>query len=132
MPAQTEPRRRSQNEIGEWMTRGGPVWLGATDSFYKKPNRIARECQLSRYDPLSRGLDALLRETQGAKLGSELEYQKPRDLTDVSAEARRGTHAEIQYFMNRRCPIASRPKTRAAQLPCRLDDAGVICENDLT
>jgi hypothetical protein len=41
-----------------------PVWLEATDSFYKKLNRIARECQLSRYDALSRGLDALLREIE--------------------------------------------------------------------
>src|SRR6476646_1173215 len=40
-----------------------PVWLEATDSFYKKLNRIARECHLSRYAALSRGLDALLRET---------------------------------------------------------------------
>jgi len=39
-----------------------PVWLEATDSFYKKLNRIARACHLSRYDALSRGLDALLRE----------------------------------------------------------------------
>jgi hypothetical protein len=41
-----------------------PVWLEATDSFSKKLNRIARECQLSRYDALSRGLDALLREAE--------------------------------------------------------------------
>jgi hypothetical protein len=41
-----------------------PVWLEATDSFYKKLNRIARECQLSRYDALSRGLDVLFRETE--------------------------------------------------------------------
>jgi hypothetical protein len=41
-----------------------PVWLEATGSFYKKLNRIARECQLSRYDALSRGLDALLREAE--------------------------------------------------------------------
>jgi hypothetical protein len=41
-----------------------PVWLEATDSFYKKLNRIARECRLSRYEALSRGLDALLREDQ--------------------------------------------------------------------
>jgi hypothetical protein len=39
-----------------------PVWLEATGSFYKKLNRIARQCQLSRYDALGRGLDALLRE----------------------------------------------------------------------
>jgi hypothetical protein len=25
-----------------------PVWLEATESFYKKLNRIAKECQLSR------------------------------------------------------------------------------------
>ena len=41
-----------------------PVWLEATDSFYKKLNRIARYCGLSRYEALSRGLDALLREDQ--------------------------------------------------------------------
>ena len=41
-----------------------PVWLEATDSFYKKLNRIARECRVSRYEALSRGLDALLREDQ--------------------------------------------------------------------
>jgi hypothetical protein len=41
-----------------------PVWLHATDSFYKKLNRIAKECGLARYEALSRGLDALLRETE--------------------------------------------------------------------
>ena len=41
-----------------------PVWLEATESFYKKLNRIAKECQLSRYEALSKGLDALFREMQ--------------------------------------------------------------------
>ena len=41
-----------------------PVWLEATESFYNKLNRIANECDLSRYKALSRGLDAVLRETQ--------------------------------------------------------------------
>jgi hypothetical protein len=41
-----------------------PVWLEATECFYKKLNRIASQCELSRYEALSRGLDALLRETQ--------------------------------------------------------------------
>ena len=41
-----------------------PVWLEATESFYKKLNRVARQCGLTRYDALSRGLDALLRETE--------------------------------------------------------------------
>jgi hypothetical protein len=41
-----------------------PVWLEATQSFYKKLNRIARKCQLTRYDALRLGLDALLRETE--------------------------------------------------------------------
>jgi hypothetical protein len=41
-----------------------PVWLEATESFYKKLNRIAKECQLSRYEALSKGLDALFREIQ--------------------------------------------------------------------
>jgi hypothetical protein len=41
-----------------------PVWLHATESFYKKLNRIAKECQLSRYEAISRGLDALRREME--------------------------------------------------------------------
>ena len=41
-----------------------PVWLHATDSFYKKLNRIAKRCGMSRYEALRRGLDALLREHQ--------------------------------------------------------------------
>jgi len=41
-----------------------PVWLHATESFYKKLNRIANKCGMPRYEALSRGLDALLREHQ--------------------------------------------------------------------
>jgi hypothetical protein len=41
-----------------------PVWLEATESFCKKLNRISKECQLSRYEALSKGLDALFREMQ--------------------------------------------------------------------
>ncbi len=41
-----------------------PVWLHATESFYKKLNRVASECQLSRYEAISRGLDALRREME--------------------------------------------------------------------
>jgi hypothetical protein len=41
-----------------------PVWLEATESFYKKLNRVAKECELSRYEALSRGLDALRREIE--------------------------------------------------------------------
>ena len=41
-----------------------PVWLEATDSFYKKLNRTARLRELSRYEALSRGLDALRREVE--------------------------------------------------------------------
>lgn len=41
-----------------------PVWLEATESFYKKLNRIAKGCEVSRYEALSRGLDALRRETE--------------------------------------------------------------------
>jgi hypothetical protein len=41
-----------------------PVWLEATESFYKKLNRIAKACQLSRYQAISRGLDALMREME--------------------------------------------------------------------
>lgn len=41
-----------------------PVWLHATQSFYKKLNRVAKQCGLTRYDALSRGLDALLREAE--------------------------------------------------------------------
>ncbi|HEX7362462.1 MAG TPA: hypothetical protein VF283_18370 [Bryobacteraceae bacterium] len=41
-----------------------PVWLEATECFYKKLNRIAKQCEMSRYDALSKGLDALSREAQ--------------------------------------------------------------------
>ena len=41
-----------------------PVWLEATESFYRKLNRTAKQCELSRYEALSKGLDALLREAQ--------------------------------------------------------------------
>ena len=41
-----------------------PVWLEATESFYKKLNRIAKACDLSRYQALSKGLDALMRERE--------------------------------------------------------------------
>jgi hypothetical protein len=41
-----------------------PVWLEATQSFYKKLNRIAKLCELSRYQALSKGLDALMREME--------------------------------------------------------------------
>jgi hypothetical protein len=41
-----------------------PVWLEATDSFYKKLNRVAKRCEMSRYGALSKGPDALLREAQ--------------------------------------------------------------------
>ena len=41
-----------------------PVWLHATESFYKKLNRVANKCGIPRYEALSRGLDALLREHQ--------------------------------------------------------------------
>jgi hypothetical protein len=41
-----------------------PVWLEATQSFYRKLNRIATEFEVSRYHALSKGLDALLREAQ--------------------------------------------------------------------
>lgn len=41
-----------------------PVWLHATESFYKKLSRVANKCRIPRYEALSRGLDALLREHQ--------------------------------------------------------------------
>lgn len=44
-----------------------PVWLEATRSFYKKLNRVAAECGLTRYEALNLGLDVLLRETRKAK-----------------------------------------------------------------
>jgi hypothetical protein len=55
-------RTRKKEKDKDDMSR--PVWLEATDSFYKKLNRIAKECELSRYEALSKGLDALLREIQ--------------------------------------------------------------------
>lgn len=47
-----------------------PVWSEATESFYKELNRIAKQCDLARYDALSRGLDALRREAEVLNSGS--------------------------------------------------------------
>lgn len=61
----TTKSKATQNRDGKSLddTRR-PVWLEATESFYKKLNRIAKECELSRYEALRKGLDALLRERQ--------------------------------------------------------------------
>jgi hypothetical protein len=58
-----------------------PVWLQATRSFYLKLNRVAAECGLSRYDTLTRGLDALLRETskQQSPLNKKIKNEGQRD-----------------------------------------------------
>jgi hypothetical protein len=55
------PSRRGRTEPDDPRR---PVWLEATESLYRKLNRIASECDLSRYQALSRGLDALVRERQ--------------------------------------------------------------------
>jgi hypothetical protein len=53
-----------------WYGSVNPLWSAlllrlmtlATDSFYKNLNQIVRQCELSHYEPLSKGLDALLRQ----------------------------------------------------------------------
>jgi hypothetical protein len=61
--------------------RSMPVWLQATKSFYLKLNRVASECGLSRYDTLTRGLDALLRETrkQQSPLNKKIKSEGQRE-----------------------------------------------------
>jgi hypothetical protein len=61
MSVEKSPKTSKMDEV-EKENLSIPVWLHATESFYKKLNRIARECGLPRYEALSRGLDALLRE----------------------------------------------------------------------
>ncbi len=56
------PEQRGWKQMPDDTRR--PVWLEATESFYKKLNRVAKQCEISRYEALSKGLDALLRETQ--------------------------------------------------------------------
>lgn len=58
------PGERTRNKEKDKDDTRRPVWLEATDSFYKKLNRIAKECELSRYEALSKGLDALFRKIQ--------------------------------------------------------------------
>lgn len=62
--SRVEGRPSAEREARKSDNPRRPVWLEATDSFYKKLNRTAKECELSRYEALSRGLDALLREAQ--------------------------------------------------------------------
>jgi hypothetical protein len=59
IPATGNSRKRQSTE-----NTTIPVWLHATESFYKKLNRVAKQCGLARYEALSRRLDALLRETE--------------------------------------------------------------------
>jgi hypothetical protein len=69
MPHQSEASVKKSRKRDSDLDRGGtpegltiPVWLHATESFYKKLNRVAKECDVPRYQALSRGLDALRRE----------------------------------------------------------------------
>ena len=54
-----------------------PVWLQATESFYKKLNRVAKECEVSRYEALSRGLSALLNEVRTQKSRLNIVVKSP-------------------------------------------------------
>lgn len=54
-----------------------PVWLQATESFYKKLNRVSKECQISRYEALSRGLSALLNEVRLQKSRLNIAVKNP-------------------------------------------------------
>lgn len=58
----TKSQHSRQERVVEDSRR--PVWLEATQSFYKKLNRVAKQCEVSRYEALTRGLDALVREAQ--------------------------------------------------------------------
>ena len=58
----TAKRTREHERVPDDARR--PVWLEATESFYKKLNRVAKQCEISRYEALSKGLDALVREAQ--------------------------------------------------------------------
>ena len=58
----TTKRTRAHEQAPDDARR--PVWLEATESFYKKLNRVAKQCEISRYEALSKGLDALVREAQ--------------------------------------------------------------------
>lgn len=63
-PSSTKTRRQQAASSNSPDDVAIPVWLHATESFYKKLNRIASECHLSRYEAISRGLDALRREME--------------------------------------------------------------------
>jgi hypothetical protein len=99
-----------------------PVWLEATDSFYKKLNRIARECQLSRYDALSRGLDALLRETEVRNSALNRNVKSPgqsevfrRTMGQVSRNCWASVSAEEKRERGRKSALASWNRHRDSQ-----------------
>ena len=60
------------------------MWLEATDSFYKKLNRTAKECELSRYEALSRDRIFATGST-GAELSPEQKHQESWTIGGVSA-----------------------------------------------
>jgi hypothetical protein len=87
----TRKSKATQNLDGKGLddTRR-PGWLEATASFYKKLNRIAKECELSRYEALRRGLDALLRETQVRNSALNRNIRSP-----AQSEVFRGTMGQV-------------------------------------
>jgi hypothetical protein len=44
-----------------------PLWAEASQTFYRKLNRVAKECKVSRIEVLDRGMDAVLREVREQK-----------------------------------------------------------------
>ena len=46
-------RKDSTLDRGEAENFAIPVWLHATESFYKKLNQVAQQCGLARYEALS-------------------------------------------------------------------------------
>ena len=88
-----------------------PVWLEATDSFYKKLNRIASECELSRYEALSRGLDALRREAEVRNSALNRNIKSPAPVGSLSPNHGTGLAQLLGYDQPRR-------KARARQKEC--------------
>ena len=53
--------RCPQGSTQSWPSLGARWETRATETFYRKLNLVAQQCEMSRYDALRKGLDALLR-----------------------------------------------------------------------
>jgi hypothetical protein len=103
-----------------------PVWLEATQSFYRKLNRIAKICELSRYEALSKGLDALLREAEIRSSALNRNIKSP-----AQSEVFRRTMGQVSrnYWESW---TGRAPRTSPKKRSCTMEPSRSICRREMS